>query len=96
VKAFRDLMQKAKHDLRDRLPQLYSQDLLNNPFHHPCTKIGFIERELGVSHPTAGKYLEQPATAGLVRKQKMGRTNFYSNDPLCRLLGGVALEPERS
>jgi Fic family protein len=92
VKDFRDLMQKTKHDLRQRLPKLYSQDLLNNLFRHPYTKIEFIERELGVSRPTATKYLEQLTAAGLVRKQKSGRNNFYINEPLFALLSGVTLE----
>jgi Fic family protein len=92
VKAFRDLMQKTKHDLRERLPKLYSQDLLNNLFRYPYTKIEFIERELGVSRPTASKYLEQLTSAGLLRKQKMGRANFYINDPLYQLLSGVTLD----
>ena len=92
VKAFRELMQKTKHDLRARLPKLYSQDLLNNLFRYPYTKIEFIERELGVSRPTASKYLEQLTSAGLVAKQRMGKTNFYINQPLFALLSGVTLE----
>lgn len=91
VKAFRDLMQKTKHDLRECLPKLYSQDLLNNLFRYPYTKIEFIERELGVSRPTASKYLEQLTGAGLVRKHKIGRTNFYINEPLYALLSGITL-----
>ena len=54
--------------------------------------IEFVERELGVSRPTAGKYLEQLTTAGLVRKQRMGKTNFYINEPLFALLSNVTLE----
>ena len=92
LKTFRDLMQKMKHDLRQRLPKTYSQDLLNNLFRYPYTKIEFIERELGVSRPTATKYLEQLTSEGLLRKQKMGRTNFYINDPLYQLLSGVTLD----
>ncbi len=92
VKAFRDLMQKTKHDIRNRLPKLYSQDLLNNLFRYPYTKIEFIEHELDVSRPTAAKYLEQLTGAGLVRKQRMGKTNFYINEPLFALLSGVTLE----
>jgi len=91
VKAFRDLMLKTKHDLRERVPKLYSQDLLNNLFRYPYTKIEFIENELGVSRPTASKYLEQLTAAGLVRKQRMGKTNFYINDPLFDLLSNVTL-----
>jgi Fic family protein len=93
VKAFRDLMLKTKHELRKQLPKLYTQDLLNNLFRHPYTKIEFIEHELRVSRPTASKYLEQLTTAGLVRKQRMGKTNFYINEPLYALLSGVTLEP---
>jgi Fic family protein len=92
VKAFRDLMLKTKHDLRERLPKLYSQDLLNNLFRYPYTKIEFVEHELGVSRPTAGKYLELLTAAGLVRKQRMGKTNFFINEPLFALLSGVTLE----
>jgi Fic family protein len=92
VKAFRQLMQNTKQDLRARLPKLYSQDLLNHLFRYPYTKIEFIERELGVSRPTASKYLEQIAGAGLVRKQRMGKTNFYINEALFTLLSGVTLE----
>ncbi len=93
VKALRDLMQNTKHDIRNRLPKLYSQDLLNNLFRHPYTKIEFIEHELGVSRPTASKYLEQLTGAGVLRKKRMGKTNFYINELLFTLLSGVTMEP---
>jgi Fic family protein len=92
VKALRELMLKTKHDLRERLPKLYSQDLLNNLFRHPYTKIEFIERDLGVSRITASKYLEQITVHGMLRKQKMGKTNFYINEPLFALLSQVSLD----
>lgn len=93
VKAFRDLMLKTKRDLRERLPKLYSQGLLNNHFRYPYTKIEFVERELGVSRITAAKYLDLLAREGFVRKQKLGKTNFYINEPLFALLSKVTLEP---
>ena len=86
VRGIRDLMQLTKQRLRRDLPKLYSQDLLNNLFRHPYTKIEFIERDLGVSRPTATKYLAALVAAGFVRKTKLGRTNFYINDPLFDLL----------
>jgi len=92
VKAFRDLMIQTKHDLREHLPKLYSQDLLNNLFRYPYTKIEFIMRELGVSRITATKYLNQLSAAGFVRKHRVGKTNFYINDRLFNLLSGVTLE----
>ncbi len=93
VKQLRDLMQLTQQDLRERLPKIYSQDLLNNLFRYPYTKIEFVEKELGVSRVTAGKYLDLLATAEFVRKQKKGKTNFYINEPLLALLSDVSLPP---
>jgi Fic family protein len=87
VRGIRDLMQETKLRLRRELPKIYSQDLLNNLFRHPYTKIEFIERDLGVSRPTATKYLDALAKAEIVHKAKVGRTNFYINQPLFALLG---------
>ena len=86
VRGIRDLMQTTKQRLRRDLPKIYSQELLNNLFRHPYTKIEFIERDLGVSRPTATKYLGALEAAGLVRKTKLGRTNFYVNESLFELL----------
>lgn len=91
VKNLRDLMQQTKEAIRERLPKIYSQDLLNNLFHYPYTKIEAVERDLGVSRVTAGKYLELLTGAGFLRKQKIGKTNFYINTPLFLLLSSVSL-----
>ena len=86
VHGIRALMQETKQRLRSELPKIYSQDLLNNLFLHPYTKIEFIERDLGVSRPTATKYLGALEKIGLLRKNKLGRTNFYVNEKLFILL----------
>jgi Fic family protein len=92
VKNLRDLMQQTKDGIRQRLPKIYSQDLLNNLFHYPYTKIEALERDLGVSRVTAGKYLELLTAAGFLHKQKIGKTNFYINTPLFLLLSSVTLQ----
>ncbi len=86
VHGIRVLMQQTKHRLRSALPKIYSQDLLNNLFRHPYTKIEFIERDLDVTRPTATRYLDELGAGGFVRKIKLGRTNFYLNEPLLKLL----------
>lgn len=80
------LMVNVKHGIRERLPKLYSQDLLNNLFNHPYTKIDFIVEDLGVTRITATKYLEQLVEHGFLMKEKVGRANYYINQPLCQLL----------
>jgi Fic family protein len=91
VKALRDLMLHTKQTLRTQLPKIYSQELLNNLFRYPYTKIEFIERDLHVTRITAAKYLDLLAEQGFVRKQKIGRTNFYINEPLYALLTSITL-----
>ena len=86
IKAMKTLMQNTKHRIRNEQPRLYSQDLLNSLFRHPYTKIAFIERDLQVSRLTATKYLNKLVGMGLLTKVKVGRTNFYLNEPLFALL----------
>ena len=86
VEAIRALMAQVKQRLRTELPKLYSQDLLNNLFRHPYTKIEFVERDLGVKRLAAAKYLDLLHEKRFVRKMKVGRSNFYLNEPLLQLL----------
>lgn len=79
------LMQDYKHRIRSDLPKIYSQDLLNNLFRHPYTKIEYLQHDLGVSRLTATKYLEKLTEAGFIQKHKMGRYNYYVNQPLFQL-----------
>ena len=81
----RDLIFEYKNILRNNY-KFYSQDLLNNLFKHPYTKIEFIEIDLGVSRITAAKYLNELTKDGLLRKEKLGTGNYYINERLMNLL----------
>jgi Fic family protein len=85
VGRIRELIYEFKNLLRNNY-KFYSQDLLNNLFKHPYTKIEFVERDLGVSRITASKYLNQLATDGLLQRQKLGTGNYYINIKLMELL----------
>jgi Fic family protein len=82
IEQIREMMADYKQRLRRELPKLYSQDLLNNLFRHPYTKIEFVEKELGVTRQTASLYLKQLVDRGYLRLLKIGRSNFYLNKPL--------------
>jgi Fic family protein len=79
------LMLDQKHRLRSNY-KFYSQDLLNNLFKHPYTKIEFVVKDLGVSRLTAANYLNKLAEDKLLIKMKLGTGNYYINDELFRLL----------
>jgi Fic family protein len=81
----RELMMNYKRILRDNY-KFYSQDLLNNLFKHPYTKIEFIQQDLNVSRITAANYLNQLADDKILTKKKMGTANYYINEPLFKLL----------
>ena len=89
IEQIRSMMMKYKQGLRKDLPKLYSQDLLNNLFRHPYTKIEFIEDELGVSRNTASQYLKQLVEKDYLNLIKIGRSNFYLNQPLFNLFLGA-------
>ena len=87
IHAIKDALFDYKHRIRTGY-KFYSQDLINNLFMHPYTKIGFIERDLGVSRLTATKYLDALDAGGFVQKKRMGRSNYYINLALNRILLG--------
>ncbi len=81
----KDLMFEYKHQLRDNY-KFYSQDLLNNLFKHPYTKIEFVVNDLGVSRLTAANYLNKLADDKILKKEKLGTGNYYINERLFELL----------
>ncbi|MCP4135401.1 MAG: Fic family protein [bacterium] len=77
----RILMMDYKQRIRKQF-KFYSQDLLNNLFCHPYTKIEFLEKDLNISRKTAAKYLDTLSDEGFLMKEKIGVHNFYINRPL--------------
>jgi Fic family protein len=85
IAEIKSLMQEYKNKLRANY-KFYSQDLLNNLFKHPYTKIEFVVNDLKVSRITAANYLNKLAEDGLLKKDKIGTGNYYINEPLFKLL----------
>lgn len=78
-----------KHRIRAGF-KFYSQDLINNLFTHPYTKIEFVQRDLQVSRLTATKYIDALTEAGFVQKHKIKGSNYYINVALNAILLGTA------
>jgi Fic family protein len=92
IRAIQALLQETKQRVRQDY-KFYSQDLINNLFNHPYTRVEFVQRELGVSRLTATRYLDALATDGVLDKIRMGRNNYYVNRPLFALLSQSAPAP---
>ncbi len=78
-------MLEMKHKLRSNY-KFYSQDLLNNLFKHPYTRVTFVVQDLKVSRITAAGYLNRLAEDRILEKRKIGTGNYYINSKLYELL----------
>jgi len=87
IEAIRRALLDYKHRIRPK-HRFYSQDLINNLFNHPYTKIEFVMRDLKVSRLTATKYLNALTDSGFLQMRKIGRTNYYINPVLTSILTG--------
>ncbi len=84
VQSIKNALMDYKHRIRDQ-HKFYSQDLINNLFSHPYTKIEFLQRDLNVSRMTATRYLDALCDTGFLVKRKIGRGNYYVNVALNQL-----------
>lgn len=85
VQAIGTALLDYKHRIRD-MHKFYSQDLINNLFYHPYTKIEFLQKSLNVTRVTATKYLDLLTQDGFLTKKKIGRSNYYVNNALFKIL----------
>lgn len=65
----------------------FSAQLSQHLFRYPVTRIADVVIILGVSRPTAAKYLNQLADAGVLKRQAAGREQLYFHTRLLEILG---------
>lgn len=85
VKNIGRLMAEYKNVIRPDFGSKYNHELLNGLFYHPYTKIDHVVANMQVSRQTASKYLDRIVTLGLLKKEKMGKENYYINTRLLNL-----------
>ena len=78
IEEIKILLQEQKHKIRQDLPKIYSQDLLNNLFKHPYSKIQFLVEDLKISRATATRYLEALTEKDILEKRRLGREKLLS------------------
>jgi Fic family protein len=86
ISQINQLMREYKNFLRDNFG-FYSQDLLNNLFKHPYTKIEFLQNDLGITRQTASKYLKEIAKKSpeMLKQVRFGKFTYYVNVKLFEL-----------
>ncbi len=86
IRAIRELLDETGAAIRRRMPKIYSRELAELIFVHPCCRIGDVVAADIAKRQTAAVYLKALAAEGLLEEIEAGRENLYINPPLLALL----------
>lgn len=81
-----DAMNKTTNEIKEKLPKIYSKELVEVLFHLPYTKRkALINAKLGTAK-TVCIYLRELENAGFLTSQKVGKEVLYMNNRLIKIL----------
>lgn len=86
VKDIVDEINNYTEDLKQKLPTLYSKELVELLFHEFYTKTQYIEKGMRVTRKTAVSYLNQLEQNCFLSSQKIGRERIYCNERLFKVV----------
>ena len=81
-----DTINIERQSIKNKLPKIYSKELLESLFYEVYTKISYVEKACNVTRITATSYLNQLEEIGLLESEKIGREKLYKNVRLIKLL----------
>lgn len=73
-------------EIKEKLPKIYSKELIDLLFYEFYTKIQYVEEGLGVSRRTAVTYLGILEKEGFLVSEKIGKERIYQNKRLYDLV----------
>lgn len=73
-------------EIKERLPKLYSKELIELLFYEFYTKIVYIENGLSVTRKTAANYLSTLEEEGFLTSERIGKERIYQNKRLYDLV----------
>ncbi len=80
------LMNKTRAEIKEKLPKIYSKDLVEILFMHPYTKIDFLVDGLVITRKTASKYLNELEHLGIMKNIRIKNSKFFINKELFNML----------
>lgn len=73
-------------EIKEKLPKIYSKELIELLFYEFYTKTVYIEKGLSVNRKTAAGYLAALEGEGFLVSQKIGKERIYQNKRLYDLV----------
>jgi len=88
IKSIRELMEHTGQFVQNRLPKIYSWELVELLFKQPYCRIGNLVDTGIAKRQTASVYLKQLCELGILREVKSGRENIFVHPKYIELLSG--------
>lgn len=86
IAGIRSLMSETSRHVRQRLPKIYSHELVQLIFEQPYCRISsLVERDIA-KRQTASVYLKQLVDIGVLEEQSVGREKVFVHPKLMRLM----------
>lgn len=80
------LMEETANEVKEKLPKIYSKDLIEALFIHPYTKIEFLVDKLGIARQTASRHLKDLENLGIVQSIQIKNSKYFVNIKLFSML----------
>ena len=80
------LFSETQKLVQEKLPRIYSKDLIEQLFIHPYCKIEFLVNNLSLNRKTSGNYLKSLEDLGILVSENKGKEVIYINLMLYKLL----------
>jgi Fic family protein len=86
INSIKRLMDEAKDEIKNKLPRIYSKDLVEVLFMHPYTKIDFLVENLGIARQTASRQLKELENIGMLETIQIKNSKYFINMKLYAML----------
>src|SRR5690606_25345060 len=80
------LFSETQKLVQEKLPRIYSKDLIEQLFIHPYCKIEFLVENLSLERKAASRHLNSLKEIGVLKSLSKGKENIYVNEKLYNLL----------
>ena len=86
IDAIRDLLSHTCEYVKEKLPKIYSRELVDNIFFQPYCRIeNLVDAGIG-KREAASKYLKALANIGILKEEKIGREKMFIHPAFLKLL----------
>jgi Fic family protein len=87
IHTINELMEITAKKIQEKLPKIYSKDLVEILFVHPYTKIEFLtDAKIVKTRKTASKYLNELCDVGILEVVQIKNSKFFINSALYNVL----------